>query len=106
MKTTKEMIAIMHAYEDGEAIQRRVLNGGIWTNVSSANPVWDWGYFDYRIRPAEPRKVMMQAWQRIDGTHFAEEISKSFSTRNKNKPKQPYKKVGEPFEFVFPEEMK
>ena len=89
MKTTKEMIAIMQAHVDEEAIQRRVLNGGIWTNVSSANPVWDWGYFDYRKKPAEPRKVMMQMWRnRSDGSLFSEE------------------KIGEPFEFVFPEEVK
>lgn len=101
MKTTEEMIAVMQSHADGEAIQRRVLDGGIWTNVSSDSPAWDWGYFDYRVKPAEPKTVMMQTWQRIDGTLFAEEISKSFGTRNKNKPKQPYKKVGEPYEFVM-----
>ena len=55
--------------------------------------------------PLQPKTVMMQTWQRIDGTLFAEEISKSFGTRNKNKPKQPYKKVGEPFEFTYSEQV-
>ena len=103
MKTTEEMIAVMQSHADGEAIQRRSLKGGWWTSVSLDSSAWDWCYFDFRIKPAESKKVMMQMWQRIDGTLFAEEISKSFGTRNKNKPKQPYKKVGEPFEFVYPE---
>ena len=56
--------------------------------------------------PLPTKKVMMQMWQRIDGTLFAEEISKSFGSRNKNKPKQPYKKVGEPYEFTYSEAVK
>ena len=54
MKTTKEMIAIMQAHADEEAIPRQVLGGGIWTNVSSDSTAWDWCYFDYRLKPAEP----------------------------------------------------
>ena len=104
MKTTKEMIAIMQAYEDGQPIQYKLRWQGDW--AESSPPAWDWSMIDYRVKPAEPKTVMMQTWQRIDGTLFAEEISKSFGTRNKNKPKQPYKKVGEPYEFVFPEEVK
>ena len=53
MKTTEEMIAVMQAYADGETIQCQVLDGCIWTNVCSDSPVWDWVYFDYRVKPEE-----------------------------------------------------
>ena len=98
MKTTEEMIAVMQAYADGETIQRQVSGGGIWTTVSSDSTVWDWRYFDYRIKPAEPRKVMMQMWRNnSDDSLFSEESRKSFVTAEK---------IGEPYEFVFPEEVK
>ena len=98
MKTTEEMIAVMQAYADGETIQRQVSGGGIWTTVSSDSTVWDWRYFDYRIKPAEPRKVMMQMWRNNSyDSLFSEESWKSFVTAEK---------IGEPFEFVFPEESK
>ena len=48
MKTTKEMIDVMQAYERGEQIQLldRV---GIWVDLDM--PEWDWSRRDYRVKP-------------------------------------------------------
>ena len=100
MKTTEEMIAVMQAYADGETIQRQVSGGGIWTTgIGPDSPAWDWGYFDYRIKPAEPRKVMMQMWKRFSGMLRALPEGDLMSAPD-------WERIGEPFEFVFPEEVK
>ena len=46
MKTTKEMIEVMQAYESGEQIE--CFNDEQWKDVK--NPVWDWLYNDYRVK--------------------------------------------------------
>ena len=48
MKTTKEMIDVMQAYERGEQVQ--LLNRlGIWVDIDM--PKWSWGLRDYRVKP-------------------------------------------------------
>ena len=48
MKTTKEMIDVMQAYERGEQIQ--LLNRrGIWVDIDM--PEWSWARCDYRVKP-------------------------------------------------------
>ena len=47
MKTTKEMIEVMQAYERGEKIE--CFNDEQWKDVN--NPVWDWLHNDYRVKP-------------------------------------------------------
>ena len=48
MKTTKEMIEVMQAYERGEQIQ--VLDiSGIWEDKEY--PYWNWAKCDYRVKP-------------------------------------------------------
>lgn len=50
MKTTKEMIEIMQAYENGEKIEYRLKEGNKrW--FKALHPEWDWVLFDYRIKP-------------------------------------------------------
>ena len=51
MKTTKEMIEVMQAFERGEKIQ--IFIKGKWEY--NCSPLWDWVHFDYRIKP-EPKK--------------------------------------------------
>ena len=46
MKTTKEMIEVMQAYESGEQIE--CFNDEEWKYVK--NPVWDWLHNDYRVK--------------------------------------------------------
>ena len=47
MKTIREKIEIMQAYERGELIEN--YNHGEWTLCE--NPMWNWGYADYRVKP-------------------------------------------------------
>lgn len=47
MKTLKEKIEIMQAYERGEQIERYYDNE--WGLCK--NPIWNWGYADYRVKP-------------------------------------------------------
>lgn len=48
MKTTKEMIEVMQAYENGEQIQILDING-IWEDKEY--PYWNWAKCDYRVKP-------------------------------------------------------
>ena len=48
MKTTKEMIEVMQAYERGENIQFFSINGD-WKDTECPN--WNWGIRDYRVKP-------------------------------------------------------
>lgn len=53
MKTTEEKIAIMQAYAEGKKIEYKV-NGHdeYWAQwVIQEEPQWDWGWYDYRIKP-------------------------------------------------------
>lgn len=47
MKTTKEMIEVMQAYDRGEKIE--CFNDEQWKDVN--NPIWDWLHNDYRVKP-------------------------------------------------------
>lgn len=49
MKTTKEKIKVMQAYEDGKAIQARSGSAIEWFDIKA--PSWIWGVYDYRIAP-------------------------------------------------------
>ena len=53
MKTTKEMIEVMQAYDRGEQIQ--LLNRlGVWVDIDM--PEWSFGLRDYRVKP-KPKYV-------------------------------------------------
>ena len=48
MKTTKEMIDVMQAYDRGEQIQFLDRLGN-WVDIDM--PEWSWGLRDYRVKP-------------------------------------------------------
>ena len=48
MKTTKEMIEVMQAYERGEQIEFMDCSRK-WKDTT--NPIWDWIRYDYRVKP-------------------------------------------------------
>ena len=48
MKTTKEMIEVMQAYDRGEQVQLLNIDGN-WEYKD--NPSWNWTKFDYRVKP-------------------------------------------------------
>ena len=53
MKTTKEMIEVMQAYDRGEQIE--IMNKfGEWKYIDK--PIWNWVIFDYRVKP-KPKYV-------------------------------------------------
>ena len=47
MKTTKEMIEVMQAYDNGEKIEAGY--NGVWIDIDM--PEWSWGLRDYRVKP-------------------------------------------------------
>ena len=47
MKTTKEMIEVMQAYDRGEKIE--ACYGGVWVDIDM--PEWSWGLRYYRVKP-------------------------------------------------------
>ena len=49
MKTTKEMIEVMQAYDRGEDIECFNDDYEQWKDVN--NPIWDWLHNDYRVKP-------------------------------------------------------
>ena len=49
MKTTKEKIEIMQAYERGEQIQIYGAIPNKWTDMN-IEPLWDWKNFNYRVK--------------------------------------------------------
>lgn len=51
MKTTKEMIDVMQAFERGEQIQAMALEGDIYGWDDTKEPWWDWYHLDYRVKP-------------------------------------------------------
>lgn len=60
--TTKEMIEIMQAYEDGKIIEYRLKNtkeDEPWVLISK--PCWDWDKCDYRIKPKDSYRPYMDA---------------------------------------------
>lgn len=58
MITTKEMIAVMQAYENGKQIQGRFwCKTGHWIDIPV--PGWNWGLFEYRIKPEKERPQRM-----------------------------------------------
>ena len=52
MKTTKEMIEVMQAYESGEQIEfcYNDENIKVWENTDG-EPLWNWVDTDYRVKP-------------------------------------------------------
>lgn len=61
MNDIDHMIAVMQAANEGKAIQRRHRThrniDGFWKDVRVLH--WNWTDFDYRVKPAEPRRVWL-----------------------------------------------
>ena len=60
MNDIDRMNAVMQAFKEGEAIQsrNRTHEFSDWDDVAGSN-MWDWYTFDYRIKPAEPRRLWL-----------------------------------------------
>ena len=51
MKTIKEMIEVMQAYERGEQIEVHYLYNHKDYWAACGTPIWDWDFSDYRVKP-------------------------------------------------------
>ena len=58
MNDIDHMIAVLQAAKEGKTIQcrHRSHESSDWIDVAGSN-MWDWYIFDYRIKPAEPRRI-------------------------------------------------
>lgn len=62
MTSTEDKIAVMQAYVEGKKIQSRCCFPKEIDNWEDCcDPVWNWGQFDYRIKP-EPRRFWIRRW--------------------------------------------
>ena len=66
MSDIDHMIAVMQAAKEGKAIQCRYRSNGAddWVDVRGI-ALWNWTDFDYRVKPAEPRRI----WVNLYGSH-------------------------------------
>ena len=57
MTDVDHMIAVLQAFKEGKTIQCRYRSNGAddWVDVRGIAQ-WNWPTFDYRIKPAEPRR--------------------------------------------------
>lgn len=58
MKTIREKIEVMEAFERGERIE--FTQEPIISWASAPGPNWDWSRFDYRIKPAKKMRLIEQ----------------------------------------------
>lgn len=59
MNDLNHMVAVMQAWKEGKTIQSKLRAQGKDHWVDVAFPSWDWATFDYRVKPAEPRRVWL-----------------------------------------------
>ena len=69
--TTKEMITVMQAFEGGERIES-TSDGMEW--VDCPYPNWNWGFYDYRIKP-KPFKKEIKGY--FGDLHFCFDMKES-----------------------------
>lgn len=62
--TTKEMIEVMQAYEDGKVIQCKTKYTDDWRDMV-CEPVWSWNTTEYRIK-SEPKYVPYDSVAEVD----------------------------------------
>jgi hypothetical protein len=58
---TKDMIQVMQAFLDGKTIEYKYEQNQ-WNEIIGSEPIWDWGNFDYRVKP-EPVTGYMNVYE-------------------------------------------
>ncbi|EHN6902354.1 hypothetical protein KJK83_001030 [Campylobacter jejuni] len=53
MKTLREKIQVMEAFQKGEKIQSNYKLKDLEYWEDEENPVWDWHFYDYRVKPKD-----------------------------------------------------
>lgn len=64
--STAEKIKVMQAYLEGKQLQVKFQNQTSWQNHADVEPFWEWGVYDYRIKPSSRFKVFVS----IDGANW------------------------------------
>lgn len=59
MKATKEQMAVMKAYMDGEDIECHYEGG--WGDVAG-EPAWTWGVYEYRVK-RKPETIFVNMYE-------------------------------------------
>lgn len=63
MKTTKEMIEVMQAFDRGEQIEFKHIDSDDWMLAFAGSPMsWNWYDFDYRVKP-KPKLIPYESEQ-------------------------------------------
>lgn len=60
----KYQAGVMLAFAEGKTIEVTSDEENWGENDS---PIWNWLTFNYRVKPAEPKKVIIEAWLDITG---------------------------------------
>ena len=85
MTDIDHMIAVMQAANEGKTIQilyHDDIDAG-W--IDTTRPLWDWRTCDYRVKPAEPRRVWrnwypkLERWAPVATCYDSREVAKSFA---------------------------
>ena len=72
----KRQVEVMEAYERGENVEAKVRRDGNWLPILRAppfEPTWDWGYFDYRVKPKKREVWLIQDESCIPEWEFCRE---------------------------------
>ena len=70
MKTTREMIEVMEAFDNGETIECKSTLSTKW--LITTIPSWTWGINDYRIKP-KPREIWVNEYPSGYGSVYKSE---------------------------------
>ncbi|EMG30839.1 hypothetical protein [Campylobacter showae] len=68
--STNEMIAVMQAYANGEAIEVSDKDAGNWGEIK--HPLWDWCNFEYRVKPKTDTALWYWEFKMSDGWHISQ----------------------------------
>ena len=90
MKTTKEMIEVMKAFEEGKKIEFAIRNSNSWSIADS--PSWNWWCNDYRVK-ADP---VYRPYKDIE--EMIDDVCNRFSVKRT--------RLGGPFIWVKDKDMK
>lgn len=75
MMTNKEIIAVVTAAENGAKIEVLHLEGE-WRLI--VEPTWNFGSYDYRVKPPAKRVVKSLAWRHQDSGEITWRFPKGF----------------------------
>nr|WP_315061987.1 hypothetical protein [uncultured Campylobacter sp.] len=67
---TQEMIAVMQAYIEGEAIEVSDKGADDWSDIK--HPLWDWNSFEYRVKPKPIETLWYWEFKMSDGWHISQ----------------------------------